>query len=54
MKKLAPKFPVKSRAVWHFLIKTRDQCPECGGELDTGWECNRCGFDAKNEVDLVK
>lgn len=20
--------------------------PECGGELDTGWECNSCGFDA--------
>lgn len=24
-----------------------DRCPECGGELDTGWECNDCGFDAK-------
>jgi hypothetical protein len=23
-----------------------DKCPECGGELDTGWECNDCGFDA--------
>lgn len=23
-----------------------DKCPRCGGELDTGWECNRCGFDA--------
>jgi hypothetical protein len=21
-------------------------CPECGGTLDTGWECNSCGFDA--------
>ena len=20
-------------------------CRECGGELDTGYECNRCGFD---------
>lgn len=27
-----------------------DQCPECGGELDTGWECNDCGFDAKPEL----
>jgi hypothetical protein len=26
-----------------------DICPECGGELDTGWECNKCGFDAKPE-----
>lgn len=23
-----------------------DQCPVCPGELDTGWECNSCGFDA--------
>jgi len=23
-----------------------DMCPKCGGELDTGWECNSCGFDA--------
>lgn len=21
-------------------------CPECSGELDTGWECNSCGYDA--------
>lgn len=26
-----------------------DVCPECGGELDTGWECNSCGFDAGPE-----
>lgn len=23
-----------------------DMCPKCGGELDTGWECNLCGYDA--------
>lgn len=24
-----------------------DKCPKChGGELDTGWECNFCGYDA--------
>lgn len=28
----------------------RDICPECGGELDTGWECNDCGFDALPEL----
>ena len=27
-----------------------DRCPECGGELDTGWECNSCGFDARPEA----
>ena len=28
----------------------RDVCPECGGELDTGWECLDCGFDAQPEA----
>jgi hypothetical protein len=23
-----------------------DLCPRCLGELDTGWECNECGFNA--------
>ena len=25
-----------------------DLCPvvDCEGQLDTGWECNDCGFDA--------
>lgn len=22
-------------------------CPECNGSLDTGWECNQCGYDAR-------
>lgn len=26
---------------------SQDRCPECGGELDTGWECNDCGYDAR-------
>lgn len=24
-----------------------DVCPKCLGELDTGWECNDCGYDAR-------
>ena len=28
----------------------RDVCPECGGNLDTGWECNMCGYDAKPDA----
>lgn len=24
----------------------RNQCPECCGDLDTGYECTRCGHDA--------
>ena len=31
-----------------------DECPECGGELDTGYECNDCGFDARPEVVTYK
>jgi len=27
-------------------LAKQDICPKCGGELDTGWECNKCGFDA--------
>jgi len=22
-----------------------DYCPSCGGDLDTGWECVKCGRD---------
>lgn len=24
----------------------KDKCPRCRGPLDTGWECNDCGYDA--------
>ena len=24
--------------------------PQCGGELDIGWECNDCGYDARDEA----
>jgi len=28
-------------------LVSQDKCPKCRGELDTGWECNNCGFDAR-------
>jgi hypothetical protein len=28
------------------LTALDDKCPACGGELDTGHECNACNFDA--------
>lgn len=31
------------------LVKD-DICPKCMGELDTGWECNDCGYDAAHLV----
>jgi Zn ribbon nucleic-acid-binding protein len=45
-------FPVYGRETRELLI-AEDYCPECGGELDTGWECNSCGFDAKPEADRI-
>jgi len=42
-------WPVKRPALRRQLVK-QDICPQCGGELDTGWECNDCGFDAHPEV----
>jgi hypothetical protein len=39
MEKVIPFDPVKRKV-------SKDICPKCSGELDTGWECNDCGFDA--------
>jgi hypothetical protein len=32
-------------ARWRWYRVKNDICPECGGSLDTGWECNKCGRD---------
>lgn len=29
-------------------------CPMCGGELDTGWECNICDYDCKPLVESAQ
>jgi tRNA(Ile2) C34 agmatinyltransferase TiaS len=42
-------YPAKSPALRRSLAR-RDICPECGGALDTGWECNACGYDAQDEA----
>lgn len=42
-------YPVKSAAVRQAVAR-EDRCPECGGDLDTGWECSDCGFDARELV----
>ena len=41
----AATFPVVGLIARKELSKN-DICPECGGGLDTGWECNDCEFDA--------
>jgi len=27
-------------------IVEKEECPFCGRDLDTGWECTGCDFDA--------
>ena len=36
-----------------FAVLADDRCPkpDCRGDLDTGWECNTCDYDAKWIVD---
>lgn len=29
-------------------LVSEDICPQCLGELDTGYECNVCGYDARH------
>lgn len=42
-------FPATSPVLRRALARD-DTCPQCGWELDTGWECNECGYDARNEA----
>lgn len=42
-------FPIQS-PILRRLCAQDDLCPQCGGELDTGWECNDCGYDARDEA----
>lgn len=28
------------------ILIDENKCPMCLGDLDTGWECNSCGYDA--------
>jgi len=42
-------FPIQGIGLRGYWAR-RDVCPECGGELDTGWECNACGYDARPEA----
>lgn len=45
-------YPIRSPVLRRSLAR-RDICPECGGCLDTGWECNDCGYDAKPEATSI-
>jgi hypothetical protein len=41
-----------SDAAIRILIE-QDKCPMCLGNLDTGWECNSCEYDAKPLADQL-
>jgi tRNA(Ile2) C34 agmatinyltransferase TiaS len=41
-----PQYPKEHREHREAVVD-QDRCPECGGELDTGWECMDCGYDAQ-------
>lgn len=45
-----PQLPARSLEAREARV-ANDRCPNCPGELDTGWECNACGFDAKEIFD---
>jgi len=47
-----PEFPVKDQETRKMLVMD-NLCPECGDELDTGFECNNynCQFDALPEIE---
>jgi tRNA(Ile2) C34 agmatinyltransferase TiaS len=38
-------FPIQSPALRRFCVRESERCPDCGGDLDTGWECNDCRKD---------
>lgn len=42
-------FPIRAGVLRRTLIVDHTRCPECGDWLDTGNECNECGFDAMPE-----
>lgn len=35
-------------------LVSADRCAKCLGELDTGWECNDCGYDWKPWMDASR
>jgi hypothetical protein len=42
-------YPVHSRAVRRELVRRYEKCPDCGRDLDTGFECGECEYQAHVE-----
>lgn len=44
-------FPIKAKSLRKILLnEPHGICPECGGNVDTGWECIDCLFDGRDEA----
>lgn len=42
-------YPVRSRSIRRELVRRYEKCPDCGRDLDTGFECIECGYQAHVE-----
>ena len=38
-------YPITESEVREHWLVEREECPDCGDELDTGWECSGCQRD---------
>ncbi|WP_176331567.1 hypothetical protein [Burkholderia vietnamiensis] len=47
-------FPIKSPALRRHMMRHDMTCPECGDQMDVGYECNGCGFDGMPEMDAAR
>jgi hypothetical protein len=47
-----PRWKVLHPNTLRVLIR-EDICPECLAQLDTGYECNSCGFDALPIMEMI-
>lgn len=45
------KYPITDPHYRVKIVNEAHKCPECGTDLDTGWECTEyrsCGYDARS------
>lgn len=47
-------FPVKAASLRRHMMQHDITCPECGGQMDVGYECNDCGFDGMPEMEAAR
>jgi len=42
------KYPIDDPFYRVRIVNEANKCPECAEDLDTGWECSECGYDARS------